>query len=101
MTRKQSLRKLERTVLDKVGALAVGPNGEHNPYASDPSGEFALASKRISEGGYGQCLDCGQNIPLARLQAKPEAVRCVQCQSTHEHRAPTAFRLNTHLRSAS
>jgi RNA polymerase-binding protein DksA len=44
--------------------------------------DTALA--RLSEGSYGQCEDCGQRIPEARLQAEPTALRCVQCQERYE-----------------
>lgn len=30
------------------------------------------------------CLWCNQDIDLTRLQANPEAVRCVECQERHE-----------------
>jgi len=43
------------------------------------------AIRRIEEGHYGVCVDCGVDIPLARLQAQPIAVRCVECQSRAEH----------------
>ncbi|MBU3652202.1 MAG: TraR/DksA family transcriptional regulator [Limnohabitans sp.] len=41
---------------------------------------------RVREGTYGECVDCGQTISLARLQATPEAERCVPCQTQREHR---------------
>lgn len=41
--------------------------------------------KRIDAGGYGFCSGCGADIPFARLLAYPTAIRCVSCQSTHEH----------------
>jgi DnaK suppressor protein len=44
--------------------------------------DTALA--RINEGSYGQCESCGQEIPQARLQAEPTALRCVQCQELFE-----------------
>ena len=44
--------------------------------------DTALA--RINEGSYGQCEGCGQEIPQARLQAEPTALRCVQCQEQYE-----------------
>jgi RNA polymerase-binding protein DksA len=44
--------------------------------------DTALA--RINEGSYGQCGSCGQEIPQARLQAEPTALRCVQCQELFE-----------------
>lgn len=39
---------------------------------------------RVREGTYGKCMDCDQPIALARLQANPEAGRCVACQTLHE-----------------
>lgn len=30
------------------------------------------------------CLWCNQELDLARLQANPDAVRCVECQDRHE-----------------
>lgn len=43
------------------------------------------AIRRVEEGHYGVCVDCGVDIPLARLRAQPIAVRCVECQSRAEH----------------
>jgi phage/conjugal plasmid C-4 type zinc finger TraR family protein len=42
------------------------------------------AKKRKAEGLYGICEDCGNPIPEARLQAMPEATRCVECQRKQE-----------------
>jgi RNA polymerase-binding transcription factor DksA len=42
------------------------------------------ALKRLSEGAYGVCVDCGEDIPFARLQAQPAAERCLDCQQRHE-----------------
>jgi DnaK suppressor protein len=39
---------------------------------------------RVREGTYGECVDCGQGIALARLQASPEAECCVACQTRRE-----------------
>ncbi len=44
--------------------------------------EAALA--RLKEGTYGECIDCGVDIPYARLSAYPAAVRCVSCQERTE-----------------
>jgi len=30
------------------------------------------------------CLDCTEPIPEKRLEANPDAVRCVACQGKHE-----------------
>lgn len=42
------------------------------------------ALERIKAGSYGQCLDCGEDIPAARLHAAPEAPRCIACQEKIE-----------------
>jgi RNA polymerase-binding protein DksA len=43
------------------------------------------AFKRVDSPDYGQCEDCGANIPAARLVANPVATRCVACQERFEH----------------
>ncbi|MDP2417059.1 MAG: TraR/DksA C4-type zinc finger protein [Hydrogenophaga sp.] len=42
------------------------------------------ALKRIADGSYGLCADCGVDIATARLHANPTAMRCVNCQSQLE-----------------
>jgi DnaK suppressor protein len=42
------------------------------------------ALARIRAGDYGICDGCGEQIPLARLQALPYATRCVKCQRASE-----------------
>ncbi|GHE46494.1 hypothetical protein GCM10017673_55550 [Streptosporangium violaceochromogenes] len=44
------------------------------------------ALRRLDEGVYGRCADCGHAVPEGRLEARPEAARCVQCQSRRERR---------------
>lgn len=44
------------------------------------------ALKRLDSGDYGRCVDCAQPVPEGRLAARPEAARCVQCQSARERR---------------
>ncbi len=39
------------------------------------------ALQRIDLGTYGICVDCGGPVPEGRLEAKPEAARCVACQA--------------------
>jgi RNA polymerase-binding protein DksA len=40
--------------------------------------EAALRARET--GQYGVCQECGQKIPAERLQARPEATLCVDCQ---------------------
>ncbi len=35
---------------------------------------------RLDGGTYGRCVDCGTTLPDERLDARPEAARCVSCQ---------------------
>ncbi len=42
------------------------------------------ALTRIKGGTYGDCVNCGQTIPIARLHAEPTATRCVGCQELYE-----------------
>lgn len=46
--------------------------------------EIEATYKRIAAGDYGNCVDCGADIPFTRLRVYPTAVRCVSCQSVHE-----------------
>ena len=41
---------------------------------------------RIERGVYGVCADCGSAIPEGRLDARPEAARCVGCQGKRDRR---------------
>jgi len=43
------------------------------------------ALQRLAAGTYGVCTDCGTAIPVKRLQATPEAARCLPCQEKAEH----------------
>jgi DnaK suppressor protein len=46
--------------------------------------EALEALARMEAGSYGVCVDCGKEIPEARLQFRPEAARCVEDQERFE-----------------
>jgi len=48
--------------------------------------EVEAALTRIDENTYGRCVDCGHDIPEGRLDARPDAARCVGCQAKHARR---------------
>jgi DnaK suppressor protein len=51
--------------------------------------QVEIALERIRRGTYGQCRGCGEEIPVARLQALPYAGRCVKCEREAEKRRQT------------
>lgn len=57
--RLQTLRALSRQRLDDIDA----------------------AVRRLEVGAYGACRTCRRPIPVARLEAVPEAAQCVSCAS--------------------
>jgi DnaK suppressor protein len=46
--------------------------------------QVQIARQRLEEGLYGICVDCGEEIPPERLDAVPEAVRCIKDQNIYE-----------------
>ena len=47
---------------------------------------IAKALDQIKHDRYGDCVDCGKNIPTARLKAYPFAERCIDCATRAESR---------------
>jgi len=43
------------------------------------------ALARVEAGSYGKCVECGTALPDERLEARPEAARCVNCQARAEN----------------
>ena len=46
--------------------------------------QIDAALHRLEEGTYGDCFECGDEIPKARLRALPFAVRCKNCEEDRE-----------------
>lgn len=42
------------------------------------------ALRRIKEGTYGKCQQCGKDISVARLEAVPHARLCIDCKEAEE-----------------
>ncbi len=49
------------------------------------------ALTRIANGTFGVCVDCGAEIPSARLHAAPTTLRCIACQTRYEREHPSAM----------
>lgn len=56
--------------------------------------QVVAAHRRLQEGHYGQCVECGKPIDLRRLEALPAAPFCVACQTASEE-APAGHRQST------
>lgn len=41
--------------------------------------QIPQALKRIDEGVYGECIECGEWIAKARLELDPTALKCIDC----------------------
>jgi RNA polymerase-binding transcription factor DksA len=46
--------------------------------------DVAEAQKRLEEGTYGICIVGGEEIPAERLEAIPEALRCIEHQRIYD-----------------
>lgn len=60
-------------------------------YTLEENAEHVLADidaalKRIEDGTYGTCTNCGKQIPAERLEARPYATLCIDCQRERERR---------------
>lgn len=47
-------------------------------------GLVLAALERLDNGSYGMCVDCRKPVPEGRLEVKPEAARCLTCQSKRD-----------------
>ena len=48
--------------------------------------EVLAALARVEQNTYGRCVDCEGEIPEGRLDARPDAARCVNCQAKRSRR---------------
>jgi len=46
--------------------------------------DVVAALARITDGTYGGCVDCAEDIGVKRLDAYPTAKRCIRCQTHFE-----------------
>lgn len=59
-------------------------------HALDELQQIRAARRRLDEGSYGLCLDCGDAIDERRLATVPTTAYCLACQSLHERGAAHA-----------
>jgi DnaK suppressor protein len=51
---------------------------------SETLNKIDAALRRLEDGTYGDCFECGEEISQARLRALPFAVRCKDCEEARE-----------------
>ena len=51
---------------------------------SETLGKIDVALRRLEQGAYGNCSECGRQITEARLRALPFATRCRECEEVRE-----------------
>ena len=71
----QSVGRLSR--MDAMQVQAMAQAVERRRRARLALVDAAL--KRLDEGDYGYCIDCGEDIAPGRLEADAAAPRCVDC----------------------
>src|SRR5688500_15307903 len=78
----------ERDVVDAVESSEVDSQGEIGlaliQLKSETLKMIDTALRRIEQGDYGDCFECGREIAEARLRALPFAVRCRDCEAVRE-----------------
>ena len=78
----------ERDVLDPAESSEVDIQDEIGfalvEMKAETLNQIETALRRIAEGNYGDCFDCGAEIAEARLRALPFALRCRECQDARE-----------------
>ena len=70
---------------DHLGDMATATHDRELDYTLEGNAETVLAQidaalARIDAGTYGVCERCGRTIPEERLEARPWATLCIDCQ---------------------
>lgn len=79
----------ERAQEERTASILVSLNAHDDRAIA----EIDAALARVEDGTYGECEECENPIPIARLRAIPTARRCVECQAAEErHQAAHAPR---------
>jgi DnaK suppressor protein len=78
----------DRDVLDTAESSEVDTQDEIEfsliQLKAETLNQIDAALRRIDEGSYGDCSECGAEIAEARLRALPFAVRCRDCEDVRE-----------------
>lgn len=120
MSRKEAMQKLRQQLVDRRAAIRAALKGDltalgRSSLDSGDAADIAMDSERVELtsalieaeshelanitdalarlecDGFGDCEDCGQKIPLARLRLLPYARFCIGCQEKFEKTPASAW----------
>jgi DnaK suppressor protein len=74
---REDVEKSELDLQDDIGFALI-------ELKTEMLNQIDAAIRRLHEGNYGDCFECGGEIAEARLRALPFAVRCRECEHSHE-----------------
>jgi DnaK suppressor protein len=84
----EAMRQTKEGLADEVDLAAYEENFRLVLRARDRElkliRKIDLSLESLKEGDYGYCEDCGMDIGVARLEARPTATRCVECKTVAE-----------------
>jgi DnaK suppressor protein len=103
------LETRRKEILLEAGRAVDSMNGKSEEALADPTDRASLESDRnfllrmkdrerkllakideafarIEDGSYGRCEECGLEIGLERLKARPVTTLCISCKSSQEAR---------------
>lgn len=76
--------ELRRELDDAHDASDAGFSEASGETLSSQLRQVNAALKRLHSPDFGICQDCGADIPYARLEAQPTAIRCRGCEALTE-----------------
>lgn len=83
------LSKEGEATADPLDRAALDSGREHNLRFRERESrlirKIKTALEKIDEGVFGICESCGDDIPLARLKARPVTAYCIQCKTRMEN----------------
>jgi len=103
------LEERRREILEEAGRTVGTMNSDSEESFADPTDRAALESDRnfllrmrdrerkllgkideafarLDDGSYGRCEECGNEIGIERLKARPVTTLCISCKSAQEAR---------------
>jgi len=70
----------EKTIADRENQLTLKLKGRNRHYLK----KIEQALERIDNGDFGDCHECGEEVSIQRLFARPTATMCIACKEEQE-----------------